>query len=143
MDKKIKSYINNLKDELVQLSEYVYHNPEIGLEEYKSSKAHIDLLKKYDFHVEENFLGFETAFKASYLGDKPGPTIAYLVEYDALPGIGHACGHNILGATTTGAGIVLRKLIDEIGGKVYVLGSPAEENFGVKVDMAEQGVFDD
>ena len=143
MYKKIKSYMDEIKDELVQLSEYVYHNPEIGLEEYKSSKAHIDLLKKYGFEVEENFLGFETAFKATYEGDKPGPTIAYLVEYDALPGIGHACGHNILGATSTGAGIVLRKLIDEIGGKVCVLGSPAEENFGVKVDMANRGVFDD
>lgn len=143
MKNKIKSYIKEIKDELIQLSEYVYHNPEIGLEEYKSSKAHIDLLKKYGFDVEESFLGFETAFKAKYVGDKPGPTIAYLVEYDALPGIGHGCGHNILGATSTGAGIILRKLIDEIGGKVYVLGSPAEETFGVKVDMANQGVFDD
>ena len=143
MNNKIKLYINEIRDELVQLSEYVYHNPEIGLEEYKSSKAHVDLLKKYGFDLEENYLGFETAFKATYVGDKPGPTIGYLVEYDALPGIGHGCGHNILGATTTGAGIVLRKLIDEIGGKVCVLGSPAEETFGVKVDMANMGVFDD
>ena len=139
----IKQLFNEIKDELIQLSEYVFHNPEIGLKEFKSSKAHIELLNKYGFTVEENFLGFETAFKAVYKGNKPGPTIAYLVEYDALPGIGHGCGHNILGATTTGAGIILRKWIDEIGGTVYVLGSPAEENFGVKVDMANSGVFDD
>ncbi len=143
MDEKIKQYMSEIKDELIELNEYVYNNPEIGLKEYKTSKAHMNLLKKYDFHIEENFLGFETAFKASYIGDKPGPTIGYLVEYDALPGIGHGCGHNILGVTTTGAGIVLRKLIDEIGGRVYVLGSPAEENFGVKVNMANEGVFED
>lgn len=143
MEKKIKGYIEEVKDDLVELSQYIYDNPEIGLQELKSSKAHIELLTKYGFSVETNFLGFETAFKATYSGDKPGPTIAYLSEYDALPGIGHGCGHNILGAASTGAGIVLRKLIDEIGGKVYVLGSPAEENFGVKVDMANMGVFDD
>ena len=139
----IKQLFYEIKDELIQLSEYVFHNPEIGLKEFKSSKAHIKLLSKYGFIVEDNFLGFETAFKAVYKGNKPGPTIAYLVEYDALPGIGHGCGHNILGATTTGAGIILRQLIDAIGGTVYVLGSPAEENFGVKVDMANRGVFDD
>lgn len=113
------------------------------MQEYKSSKAHKDILKKYGFSIEKKFLGFETAFKAVYKGEKPGPTIAYLVEYDALPGIGHGCGHNLLGAVSTGAGIVLRQIVDEIGGSVYVLGSPAEENFGVKVDMANRGVFDD
>ena len=139
----IKGLFNEIKDELNELSQYVFNNPEIGLKEFKSAKAHIEILKKYGFTVEENFLGFETAFKAVYKSEKPGPNIAYLVEYDALPGIGHGCGHNILGATSTGAGIILRKLVDEIGGSVYVLGSPAEENFGVKVDMANNGVFED
>ena len=143
MEKKIKGYIEEIKDELIELSQYIFDNPEIGLKEYKSSKVHVELLKKYGFELETNFLGFETAFKAVYDSKKPGPTIAYLSEYDALPEIGHGCGHNILGATSTGAGIVLKNLIDEIGGKVYVLGSPAEENFGVKVDMANMGVFDD
>lgn len=143
MEKKIKDYINDIREELKDLNEYVYKNPELGLQEYKSSKAHKDILSKYGFSLEENFLGFETAFKATYKGEKAGPTIAFLVEYDALPNIGHGCGHNLLGATSTGAGIILRKLVDEIGGSVYVLGSPAEESFGVKVDMANQGVFDD
>lgn len=143
LDKSIKNHISQIIEELKELNEYIFKNPELGLEEYKSSRAHIDILKKYEFSIEENFLGFQTAFKASYRGKKPGPTIAYLVEYDALPGIGHGCGHNLLGATSTGAGIILRKIVDEIGGNVYVLGSPAEENFGVKVDMANQGVFDD
>ncbi len=72
------------------------------------------------FPLKKIFLGFETAFKAVYKGERPGATIAYLVEYDALPNIGHGCGHNLLGATTTGAGIVLRRLIDDIGGVVYM-----------------------
>lgn len=143
MDNKIKTHIDEIKEELIELSKYVFDNPEIGLEEFKSSKAHVDFLEKHGFTVETNYLGFETAFKAVYNSMKPGPTIAYLAEYDALPGIGHGCGHNILGATSSGAGVVLRNLIDEIGGRVLVLGSPAEENFGVKVDMANMGVFDD
>ena len=97
----IKGLFNEIKDELNELSQYVFNNPEIGLKEFKSSKAHIEILKKYGFTVEENFLGFETAFKAVYKSEKPGPNIAYLVEYDALPGICHGCGHNILVATIT------------------------------------------
>ena len=143
MERKTKEYIDELKDELKVLNEYIYENTELGLKEYKSSRAHINILKKHGFSVEENLLGFETAFKATYKGEKPGPTIAYLVEYDALPAIGHGCGHNLLGTTATGAGIILRRLIDEIGGNVYVLGSPAEETFGVKVDMANKGIFED
>lgn len=143
MKEKILNVLNNLEDELVELSNYIYENPELGFEEHKSSKAHIDLLRKHGFTVEDNYLDFETAFKATYDSRKPGPTIAFLVEYDALPGIGHGCGHNILGTTSTGAGIVLKNLIDDLGGKIYVLGSPAEETNGVKVDMANAGTFDD
>ncbi len=143
MKEKILSEINNIKEELIDLSTYIYQNPELGFEEFKSSKAHIDLLKNYGFEVEENYLNYETAFKAVYNSNKPGPTIAFLVEFDALPGIGHGCGHNILGTTSTGAGIVLKNLMDQLGGKIYVLGSPAEETSGVKVDMAESGTFDD
>lgn len=130
-----------LKDEFISLSEFIYRNPELGYEEFKSSKAHIDLLKKHGFNVEEEYLGIKTAFKAEYIGKKNGPTIAYFSEYDALPGIGHGCGHNILGATSTGSGIVLSKFVDEIGGKVVVFGTPAEETSGAKVEMAEKGAF--
>lgn len=143
MKDKILGVLDSLEDELIDLSNYIYENPELGLEEFKSSKAHIDILRKHGFEVEENYLGFETAFKAVYDSKKPGPTIAFLVEYDALPGIGHGCGHNILGTTSTGSGIVLKNLIDDLGGKIYVLGSPAEETNGVKVDMARAGTFDD
>ena len=140
---KIEEIINALRPELQALSEYIYDNPELGHEEFKSSKAHVDLLRQHGFEVEYPYLGIDTAFKAVYQGEKEGPSIAYLSEYDALPGIGHGCGHNLLGSTDTGAGIVLSKLVDDIGGRVVVLGTPAEETNGDKVTMADAGTFDD
>src|SRR5699024_3391430 len=84
-----------------------------------------------------------TAFKAVYEGEKPGPTIAYLAEYDALPGVGHGCGHNLIGTMSVGAGVALSKLVDDIGGTVVILGTPAEETNGAKVDMSKAGMFAD
>ena len=140
---KINKLTEEVFEDLKELNEFIYKNPELGYEEYKSSNAHVGLLRKHGFHVEDNYLDMATAFKALYEGEKEGPTIAYLSEYDALPGIGHGCGHNILGATSTGAGIVLKNLIDEIGGRVIVFGTPAEETSGAKVIMVEKGSFDD
>ncbi|WP_208559405.1 M20 family metallopeptidase [Marinilactibacillus kalidii] len=139
----IQTIIEDLSPELKELSEYIYDHPELGHEEYLSSKAHVTLLEKHEFDVEYPYLGIDTAFKAVYKGKKTGPTIAYLSEYDALPGIGHGCGHNLLGSTDTGAGIALSKLVDEVGGTVVVLGTPAEETNGDKVTMAEAGTFED
>lgn len=140
---KIQIIIKDLRPELQGLSEYIYEHPELGHEEFLSSKAHVELLKKHGFEVEYPYLEVETAFRAVYKGTKEGPTIAYLSEYDALPGIGHGCGHNLLGSTDTGAGIALSKLVDEIGGRVVVLGTPAEETNGDKVTMAAADTFDD
>ncbi|EXJ24342.1 Catalyzes the cleavage of p-aminobenzoyl-glutamate to p-aminobenzoate and glutamate, subunit A [Alkalibacterium sp. AK22] len=142
-NEQVQTIIQILRPELQELSEYIYANPELGHEEVLSSKAHVELLKKHGFEVEYPYLGIETAFRAVYKGKKAGPTLAYLSEYDALPGIGHGCGHNLLGATDTGAGIALSKLVDEVGGTVVVLGTPAEETNGDKVTMADAGTFDD
>lgn len=141
--KEIKAIIEGIKNELIELSEFILANPELGNKEVKACKAHVDLLRKHGFIVEENYLGIETAFRAEFAGKKPGPRICYLSEYDALPEIGHGCGHNILGATSTGAGIALSKMIEEIGGSVLVMGTPAEETRGAKVTLAEKGAFDD
>ncbi|GEL66996.1 M20 family metallopeptidase [Marinilactibacillus psychrotolerans] len=140
---KIQNIIKDLRPELQELSEYIYEHPELGHEEFLSSKAHVELLKNHGFEVEYPYLGVETAFRAIYKGEKEGLAIAYLSEYDALPGIGHGCGHNLLGSTDTGAGIALSKLVDEIGGTVVVLGTPAEETNGDKVTMAAADTFDD
>lgn len=141
---KIKAIGETIMQDLVELSDFIYENPELGYEEHKACKAHVDLLKKYGFEVEENFMGIETAFKAVYDTGRKGPAIAVLSEYDALPGIGHGCGHNMLGATGTGAGISLSLLMQEesLPGLVAVFGTPAEETSGAKVAMTDQGAFD-
>lgn len=141
MKKDLKDFLNSIKLELIELSDYIYDNPELGFEEYKSSEALIKYLERYGFNVEKQLLGFDTAFRGIYDSEKEGPTIAYLAEYDALPGIGHACGHNMIGTSGVAAGIALKQFIDEIGGRVIVLGTPAEETDGVKVDMVHAGVF--
>lgn len=139
----LHEHVVNLRDELTTLSDFIFENPELGHQEHKSSAAHIALLEKHGFNIETPYAGFETAFRATFDSGIAGPTIAYLSEYDALPSIGHGCGHNMLGTVDTGAGIALSKVIHEIGGRVVVLGTPAEETTGTKVDMANTGVFDD
>ena len=141
--KDLENKYNEIFEDLKNLSEYIYNNPELGRKEYKASKAHKELLRKYGFKVTDNYIGIETAYLAEYSSQKEGAKIAYLAEYDALPEIGHGCGHNILGATSIGAGILLKEFVDKYGGTVLVYGTPAEENFGAKVDMANAGVFDD
>ena len=108
MIERINSITYDILDDLKKLNEYIYNNPELGYGEFKSSKAHINLLREYGFQIEEEYLEIKTAFKASYESNKEGSTICYLSEYDALPGIGHGCGHNLLGTTNTGAAVVLR-----------------------------------
>lgn len=139
LDKEIES----IKKRLWAMSDHLYENPELGDEEFKSMALLTDFLKENDFHVETNIVNRPTAFKATYQSTKPGPTIAYLAEYDALPGIGHGCGHNLIGTMSVGAGIALSKLVSEIGGTVVVLGTPAEETNGAKVPMSVEGTFND
>lgn len=139
----IKQEAARLKTIFFETSDYIYNNPELGNKEIKSSEKLINLLKEHDFCVEKEIVGRNTAFKAVFDSKKPGPTIAYLCEYDALPEIGHGCGHNIIGTSSAAAGILLSKVIDSTGGKVYVIGTPAEETDGAKVEMVNKGVFND
>lgn len=139
--KKALEKAESLKDELKKLSDAILANPELGYEEHFSSNAHKTLLEKHGFTVEMPYMEMDTAFKATYDTGKEGPTIAFLSEYDALPGIGHGCGHNLLGTTSTGAGILLRYL-EDFTGKIMVFGTPAEETSGGKVDMVNNGAFD-
>lgn len=132
-----------IKNDLVHISEEMYAHPELGNEEYNTMKLLVEYLKKHDFDVETGLVDIPTSFRAEYTSEKPGPTVAYLAEYDALPGIGHGCGHNLIAATSVGSGIALSKLVDKVGGKVVVLGTPAEETNGAKVEMAAKGVLND
>ncbi|HWQ29447.1 MAG TPA: M20 family metallopeptidase, partial [Negativicutes bacterium] len=116
--------------------------PELGNEEYKACKKLSDFLAANGFSLEAGISNRPTAFRAVYDSKKGGPTIAYLCEYDALPGVGHGCGHNLIGTMSAAAGVVLSRVLDQTGGRILVIGTPAEETEGAKVDMAKQGVFD-
>ena len=140
---KIESAVKELAPQLKSLSHYIHDNPELGLEEHKACKAQTELLKKYGFSVETGLYGFETSYRAVYRGTEPGPKIAMLAEYDALPELGHGCGHNLIAMVGVGSGLVMRELVDQYGGEVYVFGTPAEETWGCKVGMAKAGAFDD
>lgn len=129
--------------ELCEISDFIYHNPELGNEEYKAVEKLTSFLQEHNFEIETEFLGIKTGFRATYDSNKEGPIIGYLCEYDALPEIGHGCGHNMIGAMSAGAGIILSKVLNEVGGKIIVYGTPAEETNGAKVIFAEQGVFDE
>ncbi|MBS4190433.1 M20 family metallopeptidase [Bacillus sp. FJAT-49705] len=115
------------RDTYIETSQAIHANPEIGNQEYFASKLHISLLIKEGFEVTTAVAGHETSFYAVKDSGVPGPTVAFLAEYDALPGLGHACGHNIIGTTSVAAGIALSETLAETGGRVIVLGTPAEE----------------
>lgn len=142
MDQKIIEWTDRARDTLRRLSREIHSHPELSGREYRAAKLHASLLEKCGFRVQLPFLGLDTAFQATCDSGTPGPCIAYLAEYDALPQIGHGCGHNLLGAVSTVAGIVLSKALRETGGSVVVLGCPAEETNGAKVRMAGEGVFE-
>ncbi len=136
---KVREAVELQRQQLIQLSLNIHDNPELGLEEEKASAWLTGYLEDSGFSVERGIAGLATAFRATY--GRGSPRIALLAEYDALPGIGHACGHNIIGTSATGAGVASRPIIDQLGGSVVVLGTPAEEGLGGKIDMAKAGVF--
>ena len=111
----------------IQTSQEIHANPEIGNEEVFASAKHVAFLEVAGFEVTKAVAGHETSFYAVKDSGKEGPTVAFLAEYDALPGLGHACGHNIIGTTSVAAGIALAEALPETGGHVVVLGTPAEE----------------
>lgn len=143
MKSLLQEEFNKVKEDLIGISDHLYHHPELGDQEFESSKLLVNYLKQHDFEVETGLVERPTSFKAVFKGEKTGPTIAYLAEYDALPGVGHGCGHNLIGTMAVGAGVVLSKLVSEIGGTVTVYGTPAEETNGAKVPMAKAGLFND
>lgn len=141
MNESIFETIKSQKESVMKLVKAMYENPEIGNEEFESMKMLAKKLEKEGFEVEMGYV-VPTGFIGKYDSGKQGPTIAYLCEYDALPEVGHGCGHNLIAGIGVSAGIGLKSVIDEIGGQVWVIGTPAEENFGGKVSMANAGVFD-
>jgi amidohydrolase len=126
---------------LVDLSHTIHAHPEVAFEEERACTWTSELLAANGFAVTRGTAGMPTAFMAE-IGSGP-MVVAVCAEYDALPGIGHACGHNIIAASAAGAGLGLARVADELGITVRVLGTPAEEGGGGKITLLEQGVFDD
>jgi amidohydrolase len=129
------------RDLLTDLSHRLHAEPETAFQEHKSARAIADLAAREGFTVEHGVAGLPTAFSATKgSGDL---VIAFCAEYDALPGIGHACGHNVNGAAALGAALALAEVADSTGITVKLLGTPAEEDSGGKVYMIDAGLFDD
>lgn len=141
----IHKSIEAMRGELVALSDYIHANPEIGHKEFKAQTRLVDEFERRGFTVEQGVGGFATAFKAAYSRGRSGQTVAFLAEYDALPGLGHGCGHNLICTAALGAASSLKGRIDEenLGGTVVVVGCPAEETAPpVKGLMVERGILD-
>lgn len=139
----VQKKIDEIMPELIALSNKIWDNPEYNFEEYIACEAFSELLRKFGFNVTVGMAGLETACKGTYRGQKPGPHIGIFGEYDAVPGIGHACGHNLMAAMAVGAGTAIKGIIDELGGTITVFGTPGEEGGGGKVIMLNAGAFDD
>jgi len=136
---KAKDSVELQRQQLIQLSLNIHDNPELGFEEEKASAWLTSYLEESGFHVERGIAGLATAFRATYSQGRP--RIALLAEYDALPKMGHGCGHNIIAASAVGAAVASESIIDQLGGSVVVLGTPGEEVFGGKIDMVKAGTF--
>ena len=136
---KVKDSVELQRQQLIQLSLNIHDNPELGFKEEKASAWLTSYLENSGFHVERGIAGLATAFRATY--GQGSPRIALLAEYDALPKIGHGCGHNIIGVSAVGAGVASKCIIDQLGGSVVVLGTPGEEVLGGKIDMVKAGTF--
>ena len=141
----LKSAVTEHLDTAVDLKQYLYDHPELPYKEVLSSKEIVRILRAAGYVVEYPFmsdvLGYDTAFQG-VLDCGDGPSVAILVEYDALPELGHGCGHNFHGAASVLAALAMPQLKEHFSGKVYVIGTPAEEENGAKVKMAEHGIFD-
>jgi len=140
---RVAAAVDRLAEELEALSHRIHDNPELAFKEEQAHTWLTEFLETHDAKVERAVGGLPTAFRATIEGSGPGPTIAIMAEYDALPGIGHACGHNVIATAGTGAGVALAVALGTLPfpGCIQVIGTPAEEGGAGKVKLMEAGVF--
>ena len=146
----LKQAEDSIAAEVEEISEFVFQHPELGMEEKASSAYLVKCLESHGFTVTAPYLGIDTAFRAELCCGSGKCKVAFLPEYDALPGYSpegnenaHACGHNWIAASSLGAAIALSKLRDHLDATIVVIGTPAEETIGGKCDLVERGAFDD
>lgn len=133
--------VENVAETLLQVSHAIHGEPELAFEEYFACELLSSTLRDSDLDVETGVYSLETAFETTINSEQDGPTVAVLAEYDALPQIGHACGHNIIATTALGATLALNAVAQSLPGRVKLLGTPAEERGGGKELMARAGAF--
>ena len=138
---QVMAEVDRRRDELVALSLKIHDNPEVRYKEFKALGWITDYLEENGFTLERGICDLPTAFRATYGSGRP--TIAFLAEYDALPKMGHACGHNIIAAGSTGAALAAKLVVDQAQGSIVVLGTPAEEGGVGKAVMVKSGAFND
>ncbi len=138
---KLIEFIDHHKKELIDISMEIFNNPETNFKEFKASKLLAKKLEEAGFKVKLGAADLETAIYAEHPEVSKGPTVAILAEYDALPEIGHACGHNLIATAALGASLALGSIKKELLGKLIFMGTPAEEGGGGKIIMIEKGLF--
>jgi len=148
LKKRVCEAIDRRAAQLIETADWIHAHPEIGHQEVEAARRLSGLLQSAGIPVEMGTAGMATAFKAELGGKRAQrPRVAILAEYDALPGLGHGCGHNLIGTSAIGAGLALSEVIPELDGSIWVLGTPAEEsaapNSGGKVHMVNAGIFSD
>lgn len=138
---RIRAEVERARVDLLALSHDIHAHPETGYQEVHAERVTTALLERHGFTVEHGVAGLPTAFRAT---KGSGPLrLSFCAEYDALPDVGHACGHNIIAASSVGAAIALGEVANEIDSTVVIFGTPSEEGGGGKVDMINAGLFDD
>jgi amidohydrolase len=133
--------VEQIKERLIQTSDSIHAFAELGNQEFQSAELLAGELEGAGFAVERAYAGIPTAFKARLQGKAKKPVVALLAEYDALPELGHACGHNIIGTAALGAALALARFLPQLPGTLLVFGTPAEETNGAKVTLAKEGHF--
>lgn len=139
----LNKYIDDISNEILEMADSIFDDPELGLNEFRAMKKITNFLRKNDFSVEENIYDFETAFRATYKVGKGGVNIGLLCEYDALEDLGHACAHHMQGPAIIAAAAALKEVLKGYDFNIVVYGTPAEETIGSKIYMERKGAFKD
>lgn len=141
MKQEIISYISSIKEDIYNLSNYLYTNPETSYKEYKSCSYIINMLKSHDFKVQENYCNIPTSFYAQY--GNGHPKICYICKYTSTENVGHILGNNVNASISTGAALGLSKVISKTGGSVILLGCPGEYSNGAELSLTKENCLED
>ena len=141
LKEQVQAEVERLAPDLLSVSQFLHANPELAYEEHQAAELLTDVLGQHGFAVERGLANLPTSFKGTI--GSGAPRIAFLAEYDALPGLGHACGHNLIGTASLGAALAVRSILGRVPGAAVLVGCPAEEKGGGKIALVEAGAFAD